>query len=248
LAGGAETQNLRMEIKKGIGVSPGVAICAAVVLDAEEYRIPERRVKPERVGEEIARLEKALAGSREELTDLRRRTAERLGTETASIFDFHLAMLADESVLKTVKEVIQAETVTAEFAVSSVLRNYAKEFLQMPKYWAERVKDVWDIENRILRNLIGQSRESLANIQEDVVVLAHDLTPSQTASLNREHIRGLATDAGGQTSHTAIVAKALGIPAVVGLNDVTTSVSPGDNVIIDGNHAGRTRGHPSGEH
>ena len=224
-----------MEIKKGIGVSPGVAICAAVVLDAEEYRIPERRVKPERVGEEIARLEKALAGSREELTDLRRRTAERLGTETASIFDFHLAMLADESVLKTVKEVIQAETVTAEFAVSSVLRNYAKEFLQMPKYWAERVKDVWDIEKRILRHLIGQSRESLTNIQEDVVVLAHDLTPSQTASLNREHIRGLATDAGGQTSHTAIVAKALGIPAVVGLNDVTTSVSPGDNVIIDGN-------------
>jgi len=142
---------------------------------------------------------------------------------------------AKEYVLKTVKEVIQAETVTAEFAVSSVLRNYAKEFLQMPKYWAERVKDVWDIEKRILRHLIGQSRESLTNIQEDVVVLAHDLTPSQTASLNREHIRGLATDAGGQTSHTAIVAKALGIPAVVGLNDVTTSVSPGDNVIIDGN-------------
>ena len=224
-----------MEIKKGIGVSPGVAISQAIVLDAEEYRIPERHVRCEALGEEIARLDEALARSRQEVTDLRDRTAMRLGGETAAIFDFHLGLLGDESLQKKIKQLIHSESLTAGFAVASVLRNFAKEFLQMPPYLSERVKDVYDIENRILRHLIGQSRESLAHITEDAVLLAHDLTPSQTANLNRAHILGLATDAGGQTSHTAIVAKALGIPAVVGLTDVTTSVGPGDTVIIDGN-------------
>ena len=224
-----------MEIKKGIGVSPGVAISQAIVLDAEEYRIPERHVRPEALGEEITRLDEALARSRQEVTDLRDRTAMRLGGETAAIFDFHLGLLGDESLQKKIKQLIHSESLTAGFAVASVLRNFAKEFLQMPPYLSERVKDVYDIDNRILRHLIGQSRESLSHITEDAVLLAHDLTPSQTANLNRAHILGLATDAGGQTSHTAIVAKALGIPAVVGLNDVTTSVGPGDTVIIDGN-------------
>ncbi len=233
--GPGQEYNVRMEIKKGIGVSPGVAICQAVVLDAEEFRIPERRIKPERVGDEIGRLERALTRSREELVELRDHTADRLGAETAAIFDFHLGLINDESLLKEVKQVIGKSDVTAEFAVSSILMNYAKGFLEMPQYLAERVKDVYDIKNRILRHLIGQSRESLTHIDEDAILLAHDLTPSQTANLDRKHIRGIGTDAGGQTSHTAIVAKALGIPAVMGLNDVTALVSPGDTVIIDGN-------------
>lgn len=224
-----------MEIKKGIGVSPGVVICQAVVLDAEEYRIPERHVSAEQTGSEIDRFETALAGSREEVAELRDSTAERLGKETAAIFDFHLALLSDEPLLKKIRGIIEADNVTAEFAVAKVLRDYAREFLQMPEYLAERVKDVYDIEKRILRRLIGQSREGLGNLTEDVVVLAHDLTPSQTASMDRNHIMGLATDAGGRTSHTAIVARALGIPAVVGLNDITVSVDAGDMVIIDGN-------------
>ncbi len=224
-----------MEIKKGIGVSPGVAISQAIVLDTEEYRIHERRVRAEALPEQFRRLEKALERSREEVSDLRDRTATRLGGETAAIFDFHLGLLADAALQTKIKELIQSQNASAEFAVATVLRNFAKEFLQMPPYLAERVKDVYDIEKRILRHLIGQSREDLAHVTEDAVLLAHDLTPSQTANLNREHILGMATDAGGQTSHTAIVAKALGIPAVVGLNDVTTSVSPGDTVIIDGN-------------
>jgi phosphotransferase system enzyme I (PtsI) len=115
-----------------------------------------------------------------------------------------------------------------------VLRGYAKEFLAMPKYLADRVKDVYDIERRLLRNLVGQRHQSLAHLRREVVVLAHDLTPSQTAGMDREHVLGLAIDAGGQTSHTAIVARALGIPAVVGLNDVTSDVAGGDMVIIDG--------------
>jgi phosphotransferase system enzyme I (PtsI) len=224
-----------MEIKKGIGVSPGVAICQAVVLDAEEYRIPERHVSPQQTGDEIKRLETALTASGKELTVLRDGTASRLGKEIAAIFDFHLALLKDKSLIKKIRDIIKVENVTAEFAVAKVLREYAKEFLQMPEYLAERVKDVYDIEKRILRQLIGQSRVGLSHLTEEVVVLAHDLTPSQTASMNREYVRGFATDAGGRTSHTAIVAHALGIPAVVGLNDVTASVNAGDTVIIDGN-------------
>ncbi len=224
-----------MEIKKGIGVSPGVAICQAVVLDAEEYRIPQRRVSPGRIDGELARLEDSLTQSRQELEQLRDRAGKRLGAETAAIFDFHLALVSDKSLVGKIREVITTNSVTAEFGVASILREYAKEFLDMPEYLADRVKDVYDIEKRILRHLIGQSRESLTHLQEDVVVLAHDLTPSQTAGLDRTHVRGLATDAGGRTSHTAIVARALGIPAVVGLNDVTTRVNAGDTAIIDGN-------------
>ena len=224
-----------MEIKKGIGASPGVAICQAIVLDVEEYRIPQRHINPARVPDELQRLDQAIEKSRLELIDLRDRAGKRLGAETAAIFTFHLALLDDQTLIDGFHEVARAESVSAEYAVASVLRNYAKEFLSMPAEFADKVKDVHDIEKRILRNLIGQSHESLMRLTEDVVVVARDLTPSQTANLDRSHIRGLATDAGGKTSHTAIVAKALGIPTVVGLNDVTTSVSAGDMVIIDGN-------------
>jgi len=224
-----------MKIKKGIGVSLGVAVAPAVVLDTEEFDIPQRHVPVDHARAEHDRLRKAVAVSKKEVLDLRKRTAEQLGKETASIFDFHLGLLSDQVLAGKFKETILGGHVTAEYAVATVLRGYAKEFLSMPQYLADRVKDIYDIEKRLLRNLIGQSRQSLSHLRRDVAVLARDLTPSQTASMDRQHIRGLAIDAGGQTSHTAIVARALGIPAVVGLNDVTAEAGGGDTVIIDGN-------------
>ncbi len=223
-----------MKIKKGIGVSPGVAIAPAVVIDTEEFDIPERHVPVDRAKAELTRLEKAVSISKREVLDLRKRTADRLGKETASIFDFHLGLLTDKVLHKKFADTILSGNVTAEYAVATVLRGYAKEFLDMPRYLAERVKDVYDIEKRLLRNLIGQSRQSLSHLTRDVAVMAHDMTPSQAASMDREHILGMAIDAGGQTSHTAIVARAIGIPAVVGLNDVTTDAAAGDTIIIDG--------------
>ena len=225
-----------MKTKKGIGVSPGVAIAPAVVLDAEEYDIPQRHVPVDRAKSELARLKKAVAVSKSEILDLRQRAAERLGKETARIFDFHLGLLVDKVLQNKFAETILSGHVTAEYAVATVLRGYAKDFLAMPRYLSERVKDVYDIEKRLLRNLIGQHRQSLSHLTRDVNLLAHDLTPSQTAAMDREHIRGLAIDAGGKTSHTAIVARALGLPAIVGLNDVTAEVGGGDTVIIDGTH------------
>lgn len=228
-------QESGMKIKKGIGVSPGVVIGPAAVLDAEEFDIPHRHVPTEHAQDELARLKKAVTKSKRELLDLRKRTSARIGKETAAIFGFHLGLLNDKVLLEKISERILAGHVTAEYAVATVLHRYAREFLDMPKYLAERVKDVYDIEKRLLGNLIGQSRQSLSQLKRDVMVVAHDLTPSQTAGMDRRHILGLAIDAGGPTSHTAIVARALGLPAVVGLNDITSDATGGDVVIVDGN-------------
>ena len=223
-----------MKIKKGIGVSPGVAIARAVVLDAEEFDIPHRLIPPEHAGAEMTRLKRAIAVSKKEILDVRKHTAERTSKEIAAIFDFHLALLEDKVLSRKISETILGGHVTAEYAVASVLRGYAKEFEAMPAHWADRVKDVYDIEKRLLRNLIGQQHQTLSHLSREVNVLAHDLTPSQTASMDREHVKGLAIDAGGPTSHTAIVARALGIPAVVGLNDITAEIAGGEPLIIDG--------------
>ncbi|MCD4825917.1 MAG: phosphoenolpyruvate--protein phosphotransferase [Phycisphaerae bacterium] len=221
--------------KTGIGVSPGVAIAQVVVIDNEEFDIPERHVSVDHAQGEIDRLKEAIVVSQEEILDLQRRTVERIGTEAARIFDFHLGLLDDKVLFQKFNDTITSGNVTAEYAVATVLRAYAKEFLSMPQYLAERVKDVYDIEKRLLRNLTGQSRQSLSHLDRDVAVVAHDMTPSQTAGMDREHIKGIATDAGGATSHTAIVARALGIPAVVGLNDITAAATGGEmTIIIDG--------------
>ncbi len=224
-----------MKIKEGIGVSPGVAIAPAVVIDTEEFEVPRREVPSDLGQVELTRLQHAVSVSKRELQDLRDRTADQIGKELASIFDFHLGLLEDQELLSKFTEAITEGHVTAEYAVATVLRGYAKEFQSMPAYFADRVKDVYDIERRLLRNLIGEKRQALSHLTKDMNVLAHDLTPSQTAGMDREHVVGLAMDAGGPTSHTAIVARALGIPAVVGLNDVCAEATGGDMAIIDGN-------------
>ncbi len=224
-----------MEIKKGIGVSPGVVISTAIVLDAEDLRIPKRIVEAGQVPAEVERLNTAIADSVVELANLRDATAKQHGKEIGEIFAVHLGILGDRKITgEFVAEIIKQQC-TAEYAVSIVMRRYANQFLQMTdRYFAERVKDIYDIEKRILRKLLGQKHEDLAHLTQKVVVIAHDLLPSQTAALNREFVVGFATDVGGRTAHTAIVARAMGIPAVVGLGNITGEVSGGDTVIIDG--------------
>jgi phosphotransferase system enzyme I (PtsI) len=224
-----------MEIKKGIGVSPGVVISTAVVLDAEDLVIPKRTIEPEQVPVESERLGHAIADAVVELTQLRDEITAKHGREIGGIFDFHLGILKDKTILKQLLDEIRNQLTTAEYAVSTVMRRYANKFLAMPdRYLAERVKDIHDIEKAILRSLVGQKRADLQHLDRDVVVIAHDLLPSQTAALDKMHVRGFATDVGGRTSHTAIVARAMSIPAVVGLGDITGLVSGGDLVIIDG--------------
>ncbi len=224
-----------MEIKKGIGVSPGVVISTAVVLDAEDLLVPKRHIELDQVAQEVRRLEEAIARSTEELVELRDATVLKLGRDIGNILDFHLAMLRDKSLIEQATSEIKKNRTTAEYAFSSTMRRYATNFQQMAdRYLSERVKDVHDIERRVLRTLIGGRHEDLAHLTQDVVVIAHDMLPSQTAALDRRHVKGFATDVGGRTSHTAIVARAMGIPAVVGLGNVTGEVGAGDVVVIDG--------------
>jgi phosphotransferase system enzyme I (PtsI) len=225
-----------MEIKKGIGVSPGVVIGTAVVLDAEDLVVPRRQVGADETGGEVERLGKAIADSAADLVELRDNFVAKHGKEVGGIFDFHLSILKDKSLLKEIITEITKNRSSAEYAVSTVTRRQVQKFSEMKdKYFSERGKDVYDLERRILRHLLGAKREDLSHLTRDVVVIAHDMLPSQTAALDKLHVRGFATDVGGRTSHTAIVARAMGIPAVVGLGDITGEVSGGDTVIIDGN-------------
>ncbi len=225
-----------MEIKKGIPVSPGVAICPAVVLDAEDLHVPRRQVPRKSLRSQHQRLDEALKHARAEIDQLRDQVERDLGHETAAIFGFHLGMLSDKHLLDQVHQFIDTEAVTAEFALATIMRRFAQAFLQQANVmFRERVSDIYDLERRVLKHLVRSHKQDLDNLDREAVVVAHDLTPSQTASLDREHIKAIVTDAGGRTSHTAIVARALAIPAVVGLEDITAVVSGADMLIVDGN-------------
>ena len=225
-----------MEIRKGIGVSPGVVISTAVVLDAEAVVIMRRTVPPDEVAAEQQRLGQALATTIVDLTRLRDEASARHGKEIGGIFDFHIGILKDKTLLKQLSTEITTQFTTAEYAVSQVMRQLANKFQQMTNaVLSERVKDIHDIERNLLRHLVERKQEDLSNLKHDVIVIARDLLPSQTAKFDKTHVKGFATDVGGRTSHTAIVARAMGIPAVVGLGDITSLVSGGDTLIIDGN-------------
>jgi phosphoenolpyruvate-protein phosphotransferase (PTS system enzyme I) len=226
-----------MEIKKGIGVSPGVVIGTAIVLDAEDLVIPKRQVAAGEIPAELTRLDQALEAAGVKITEQRDVMTKQYGDDIGKIFDFHLGLLKDKALVSQIKGEIESQRSTAEFAVSTVMRKYAARFAKLPdRYLADRVKDIHDIERQMMEKLIGRRREDLLQLKEDVVVIAHDMLPSQTAALDRNHVKGFATDVGGRTSHTAIVARAMDIPAVVGLGDITAEVNGGDVLIIDGNH------------
>lgn len=225
-----------MQIKRGIPVSPGVAIGPAWVLDTEEVRIPERFIPQGAYPEEIQRFDEAVKAAAEEARAEQRTVAEKLGEKYGEIFGAHAALIEDPGLRNEVAANIRDRGFTAEYALSRVIRRRAKLLAGLDqRFLADRQSDLFDIEKRLLRQLIGRRQEQLHKLAEPVVLLAHDLTPSETAQLDRQHVLAFATEVGGRTSHTAIVAGVLGIPAVVGLGKFLTDVSGGDLVIVDGN-------------
>ena len=226
-----------MEIKRGIAVSPGVAIGSALVLDSEWFRIPQRAISPTQIDNECQRLRQALAQAAAETRANQEAVAAKLGPQYGAIFAAHALMLTDPTLVQEIEALIHSDHFAVEYAVSRVIRRYAKALESIEGgYLADRVADLFDIEKRILRHLLGQRREQLRDLREPVIVLAHDLTPSETASLDPHRVFAFATEAGGRASHTAIVAGVLNIPAVVGLGPFITDVSGGDRVIVDGHH------------
>jgi phosphotransferase system enzyme I (PtsI) len=226
-----------MQQLQGIAVSPGVAIGEALVIDNEGFRIPHRFVSRDAVEHELERLAAAIDAACAEVERNRDRIAEQLGPEYAAIFSAHLQMLRDVRLRAELEEMIRQRHYSPEYSVSRALRRYAKVFQSLEgAFLAERARDIFDIEKRLLRQLLGRRREELSHVTSPVLVLAHDLTPSETANLNPAFVQGFVTEMGGPGSHTAIVAEGLGIPAVVGTGLFLTDVSGGDMVIIDGDH------------
>lgn len=226
-----------MVTKKGINASPGVAIGPALVLDTEEYRIPRREVDSSQVASQVRVLDEALAASTQEVRELRVGATRRLGEKTSAIFAFHEEFIADPKLRGAVVELIEGKRYTAAFAFEQVIKQQQKLFRAVPDaYLKERVRDLYDIQKRVLRHILGRAREDISKLSEPVIIIAHDISPSQAVSLDRDHILGMAINVGGSTSHTAIIARMLGIPAVVALNDMTSDVSGGETVIIDGSH------------
>ncbi|MBW8035361.1 MAG: phosphoenolpyruvate--protein phosphotransferase [Planctomycetes bacterium] len=224
-----------MEIKKGIAVSPGIAISKPFIIDSKDYRIPRRSIAPTQVDEQIKRIDDAFSAAEEELTSFGREQ-EMVEESIRDIFAVHLSFLRDESFKKQVITFIKDDLVTAEYAVSTILREAAAKLAAVEdSYISERAADIYDIEKRLLTQLLGKITRDVDQLSEEVVIIAHDLTPTQTASLNRTFVKGFATDSGGRTSHTAIVARCLAIPAVVALEDITSTITSESTVIIDGN-------------
>ncbi len=227
-----------MEILRGISVAPGVAIGEAVILDAEDYRIPYRTVSTEYVERELLQLDKAFTTSLEELSKQSEWLHETLGKDAANVFDWHVGVLNDTQLRKNIEQLIREKQAAAAYATSTVMRNYQRRFMQMKDpLLVERIRDVQDIERRLLRNILGDTREDLAHLSKPAILIAHDLTPTQTAKLAETKVTGVALDVGAATSHTAILLRSWGHPGVIGLKDVSTRISGGDTVIIDGtNH------------
>ncbi len=222
---------------KGIPASPGVAIGKVFILDSEAYTIIRREISERDLPREIARFEDALIQTRQEILGIQERISEQLGIKHAEIFNAHLLVLEDRTLIEDVIARLKKELVCVEYVFDDVLKNYMSAFQKVEdEYLRERVADIRDIGKRILLHLLGKKRETLADIGEKVIVIAYDLSPSDTASLHKKNVIAFATDIGGKTSHTAIMAKALEIPAVVGLKSVTKSVKSGATIIVDGSN------------
>jgi phosphotransferase system enzyme I (PtsI) len=225
-----------MEIKRGIPVSPGVALGPALVLNNEGYRIPRRFVEGDQAAAEMERLRGALQAAAIEARGNQQAVNDKLGKQYGAIFAAHAMLIEDPNMLREVERLIREQDHTAEYAVSRVIRRHAKTLESLDRNnLMLRTADLFDIEKLILRNLLGQRGELVSHLTEPVIIVARDLTPSETASLDRSKVFAFATEAGGRASHTAIMAGVLEIPAVVGIGRFLNDLSGGDEIIVDGN-------------
>ncbi len=224
-----------MQVLQGIAVSPGIAIGEALVIEKEGFVISRRSLEHEAVDEELARLDRATDAVAAEIERDRQVIAAQLGDQYGAIFSAHHQMLRDPHLREEMEELIRQQHMTAELAVHQTLRRCARVFQDMPNsFLAERAHDLHDLEQRLLNHLLDRRHEWLLDLDAATIVLAHDLTPSETARLDRRWVRGFVTEAGGEGGHTAILARGLELPAVVGAGQVLTEVVSGDLIIVDG--------------
>jgi phosphoenolpyruvate-protein phosphotransferase len=224
-------------ILKGIPASPGIVSGKAFLYGREQYTIARRAISDAQIQNEIKRFKDALAQTKNEILEIKKRISDEMGAEHGQIFSAHILVIDDSMLIEEVITKLKKEKFSIEYIFQDVLRHYIKVFSEMDdEYLKERISDINDVGRRILKNLIGAKEDVLSNLKEKVIVIAYDLSPSDTATMHKKNVKGFATDIGGRTSHTAIMAKSLEIPAVVGLEVLTKKVESGDIVIIDGTH------------
>ncbi len=220
----------------GLGVAPGYAIGRAHLVDRRRVQIPKYHVEPDALDAEVARFEAALAASETQVRTLRNRL-EAAGEEHYLILDAHQLMLQDEMLVDGVRQTMRAQSINPEWALKKVLRSIKQVFDNIDdEYFRERRSDVDFVGDRLMRNLLGLSQPGVAEAAHSAVVVAHDLSPADTLVLTRSPVLGFATEAGGRTSHTAIIARSLELPAVVAVAGLTEHIGRGDLLIVDGTH------------
>ena len=220
---------------KGVGVSPGIISGRAYVLHYQDMSAPSYRlVKASQVADEIRRFREALKKAERELTLIREKLKSHEGID-ARFIDIHALILKDRSFRRETANTIREKRINAEWALRLTLIKYREIFSKMEdEYLRERISDVENVAQRVLRNLSGKTAETIADLEEGCILVSRDLSPADTVQMSPEKVLGFATDMGGKTSHTAIVARSMEIPAVVGLQEITANVQSGDLLIIDG--------------
>ena len=220
---------------KGIAAAGGISIGPAYVLGKEEFVVAREAISWAEIPTQIQLFEEALIQTRREIIELQKRISSDMGQEEAQIFDAHLLVLEDRMLIEEVISHLKKEQLNVAYIFSEVLKKYIGVFLKIEdEYLKERAADINDVGKRILRNLLGKEKKGLGDIGARSIIVAHDISPSDTAAMYTKNVAAFVTDIGGKTSHTAIMAKSLEIPAVVGLEGITSKVNPGDMLIVDG--------------
>lgn len=231
----SETQQRVERRFQGVGVSPGIARGTVIVFRQEDEEAPKIRIEENEIPAEIARFEAALIQTRAQILEMQQRIAEAIGAKDAGIFDAHLLVVEDRTLIDEVLRRLKEERWNIEHTFQEVANRYSKTLSEIDDaYLRERALDINDVTRRVIHNLLGKSGPALNEIDTPHILLAHNLTPSDTAQLNRKLVLGFATDMGSRTSHTAIMARSLNIPSVVALHDASEHVMSGDQVLIDG--------------
>jgi phosphoenolpyruvate-protein phosphotransferase (PTS system enzyme I) len=231
MSGGAR-QEIRFE---GAGVSPGMACAKIHVVRDDSDDVPRYRIAPSQVPDEIGRFETALIQTRMQILEMQQRIAESIGAKDAAIFDAHLLVVEDRTLIDEVLRKLETDLCNVEWVFQEVATRYAETLNKIDDpYLRERALDIQDVTKRVIRNLQGKAPKTFLALSEPHILVAHNLTPSDTASINRANVLAIATDLGSRTSHAAILARSLNIPAVVGLHDITAKLETGQHVLVDG--------------
>jgi phosphoenolpyruvate-protein phosphotransferase (PTS system enzyme I) len=233
MSGDNASKEIRFE---GPGVSPGIARGQVHVVRDELDEVVRYRIAPSQVGDEISRFETALIQTRMQILEMQQRIAESIGAKDAAIFDAHLLVVEDRTLIDEVLRKLETDLCNVEWIFQEVATRYAETLNKIDDpYLRERALDIQDVTKRVIHNLQGKAPKTFLALTEPHILVAHNLTPSDTASMNRAKVLGIATDLGSRTSHAAILARSLNIPAVVGLHDITAKLETGQHVLLDGN-------------